>query len=254
MPKVALHLLRSGRARDDYKGQWESYWSSVSETGTGGEVLWDSQDFDEFRETFADLSQECDENLPIVDIGCGNGSWTRHMAQRFSHAIGIDVAEAAVRIAREESTNITNIEFRAGDLVDPQIAKSLHDEFGDMNILLRTVFHVIRNKDRAQFVDNLALILGSKGTLYQLDTAGTVLDYMLDRPDDTSTTLPRQMEKVVSHGILPHGFSEKDRVRWFPDSKWDVLFSGEAKVHTVKLPDGNDGRVPAYAMVARVRA
>lgn len=253
-PRVLYYLVKSGRARNDYEGQWNSYWSSVEETGSSGEVLWDTGEYGEFTEKFESMIVESmDLTLPVLDLGCGNGSWSHLLARHFTRVVGIDVSEAAIALARSRSSHVDNVEFRVGNLVHPEVARSLVSDFGDMNIFMRGVFHVIRKSDRAAFVDNLARLLGERGVLYQIETDGQVLDYMLARPEDTGTGLPRQMHKVIEHGILPQGFGPKDEQLWYATERWQILHSEEAHLHTVQLPDGKDGRVPAYALMVRLR-
>ena len=56
-----------------------------------------------------------------LDIGCGFGDTTRRLAELVGdggEAVGIDVAEPFVELAREEAaaTGVGNVEFRLGDV------------------------------------------------------------------------------------------------------------------------------------------
>ncbi|MCA9718684.1 MAG: class I SAM-dependent methyltransferase [Myxococcales bacterium] len=250
MPKVLMYRMRGLSARD-YGGLWESYWGSVQGTGSSGEVLWDTEDEQEIRSAYARFAPSMDHTVPILDLGCGNGRISRFLAERFERVVGIDVSPSAIDFARAGAPG--NASFRVANAIDPADARALHAEFGDMNIFMRGVLHVVQNADRAPFLRNLRLLLGQRGALYMIETDGRVLDYMLERPDDSPTGLPRPMHKVISHGILPHGFNDRDSARWFPRSEWNVLQSGETEIHTIQLPDGSYGRLPAYFMLARPR-
>lgn len=252
MPRVLYYMVRS-HGRRNYIGQWNSYWSSVQETGEHGEVLWDSDDQLEFEEAMSRFAPHADRSIPVLDLGCGNGRWSRYLSSRFDRVIGVDISDVAIERARAESVGFSNIQYRVGNLVDPKVAAALHDEFGDVNILMRGVFHVIRNADRPGFVSSLETLMGSRGVLHQIETDGEVLDYMLARPDNTKTGLPRPMHKVVEHGILPQGFGPDDQRRWLPSDRWEILQSCESSIRTIELPDGQTGRVPAYALTARPR-
>lgn len=50
----------------------------------------------------------------VIDVGCGSGWATRLMAQKANegHVTGIDVSDEMIRVARESSEAVTNIEFR----------------------------------------------------------------------------------------------------------------------------------------------
>ena len=50
----------------------------------------------------------------ILDVGCGSGWAARLLAERSGggHVVGIDVSDEMVRVAREQSSNFANVEFR----------------------------------------------------------------------------------------------------------------------------------------------
>lgn len=57
--------------------------------------------------------------LKGVDIGCGEGTNTRHLADRGASMTGLDIAEAFVRYARsEEEANPRGIDFLQGNALD----------------------------------------------------------------------------------------------------------------------------------------
>jgi SAM-dependent methyltransferase len=76
---------------------WEQFWSGVQRTGPGGDVLWDVAERTE------------------VDLGCGNGRFTRLLAGRFPVVVGIDVAASAVRLAEAESAGQPGVSYRVVD-------------------------------------------------------------------------------------------------------------------------------------------
>lgn len=252
MPRMLFYVIKSG-GRRNYTDQWNSYWSSVQATGEHGEVLWDGENTREFEDALSRFSPHMDRSIPVLDLGCGNGRWSRSLSDHFKRVIGIDISSAAIDRARAESSEFHNIHYRVGNLVDPETTAAIHDEFGDVNIFMRGVFHVIHNADRPKFVESLQTLLGSQGVLHQIETDGEVLDYMLARPDDTVTGLPRPMHKVVEHGIVPQGFGPTDQRRWLPEERWEILQSGKSRIRTVELPGGCKGRIPAYSLTARPR-
>src|SRR4029453_2175038 len=65
---------------------WEQYWGKVQATGAEGEVLWDSGSDHEFNAYLGPLTQHLDPALPVIDVGCGNGSFTRRLAAYFPQA------------------------------------------------------------------------------------------------------------------------------------------------------------------------
>lgn len=53
-----------------------------------------------------------------LEIGCGTGAFSRRLAGRAEHVLALDLSPQMIRIARECSTNFTNIDFRVADAVE----------------------------------------------------------------------------------------------------------------------------------------
>ena len=52
---------------------------------------------------------QCDA---VLEIGCGTGVFSRLLAERSRHVLGLDLAPEMVRIAKERSKNCPNVEYR----------------------------------------------------------------------------------------------------------------------------------------------
>src|SRR4029453_910929 len=70
---------------------WEQFWSGVRRTGPGGDVLWDVAERTERDWCLQRPGRNFDPALPVVDIGCGNGRFTRLLANRFPVGLRVDV-------------------------------------------------------------------------------------------------------------------------------------------------------------------
>ena len=253
--KLYGNLIRyqiTSKSARDYSGQWNSYWSTIQKTGVGGQVLWDSAPQRAAEEDLARFIRHMDRELPILDLGCGNGRQSRFLAQYFPKVIGIDVSIHAIQQAQRESVLVDNLEFHVFNAADPQQAQSLHDEFGDVNIYMRGVFHVIQKADRASFVTSLQTLLGQKGTLYQIELTSAALTYFRTLPGDSPSGLPKLLHKVVEHGITPIGFELKDAKKLYTQQAWHILEQGqEVTINTIPLSHGLEGHVPANYLVLR---
>ena len=234
---------------------WESYWKTIGQTGPGGEVLWDSNPEQASANDLALFSPHiADPALPMLDFGCGNGRQTRYLARRFERVIGTDVAPSAIEIARRESVDELNVLYRVVDGLKPEDARALHREFGDMNVYVRTVLHVLQKKDRPKFVESLAILLGETGTLYQIELAMSALDYFRTLPGDSPSGLPRHVHNVIRTGATSVGFDPRERPALFPEKRWEVLAEGDsATIVTVPLSHGREGLVPAHYFILRPR-
>ncbi len=61
------------------------------------------------------LPSNCHNTL---EIGCGQGAFARRLAQHSDHVLALDLSPEMVRIARERSTQFSNIEFQIADVCD----------------------------------------------------------------------------------------------------------------------------------------
>ena len=267
-PGVATEALKSlrllsnvlyFRLRRGHPGKvdrhWETYWRSVERTGQGGEVLWDSEPECASAEDLPRFRDHMDPTLPLIDFGCGTGRQTRFLARHFRRVLGTDVSPSALFKARVETPpRRRRIEYRWLDALRPEAAEALHDEIGDANVYMRGVLHVVQRKDRTRFAESLAILLGEKGTLYQIEISLCALDYFRALPGDSPSGLPRHVHKVIRTGAMSVGFDPEDRPLVYPDSHWEVLAHGEdVTIKTIVLPYGEAGRVPANYLVLRPR-
>jgi len=53
-----------------------------------------------------------------LEIGCGTGAFARLLAKRSQKVLALDLSPEMIRIAREHSAHISNVEFQLGDIRD----------------------------------------------------------------------------------------------------------------------------------------
>ena len=225
---------------------WENYWNNVQLTGKEGQVFWDSVSEKAFLEDLLRFKNYLDLSLPIIDLGCGNGRQSRFLAKHFEKVIGVDVSESAIRLANLETVDEDNIEYRVFDAVNTEDARALHDGYGDMNIYMRGVLHMIKRRDRRQFINNLELLLGNQGILYQLELPSEAILYLRTLPEDIFSQIPKITRRI--------GFNFEERALYYPDEKWKVLDQGQnVTISTVPLVNGKEGAVPANFLILKPR-
>lgn len=61
------------------------------------------------------VQPECGSAL---DVGCGDGLLACKLARQVPTVTGVDVSDAMIRLARERSSNLRNVTFMEGDLLD----------------------------------------------------------------------------------------------------------------------------------------
>jgi len=70
------------------------------------------------------LPHRCEHAL---DIGCGTGSLARALAVRTVRVQAIDLSPGMIRIARERSTGLANIDFLLGDFLSLELPRNHFD-------------------------------------------------------------------------------------------------------------------------------
>jgi SAM-dependent methyltransferase len=225
---------------------WETYWKSINKTGIDGEVFWDTDAEFASLEDFSRFQSYMNLDLPILDLGCGNGRQTRFLANHFKLAIGVDVSPSAIQLALSETEDNTNVVFRVLNAVDMDLAEALHDEFGDMNIYMRGVLHMIKREDRANFISSLLTLVGEKGTLYQIELASESILHLRALPQDVFAQIPKVARRV--------GFNFEEREKFYPDTDWKVLAQGDGvAIRSIPLADGKEDAMPANYLILRRR-
>jgi SAM-dependent methyltransferase len=253
LPQIIWHSLRA--PRDPVK-VWDRYWSGIKRTGAGGDVLWDATSQDELDRVLARVLARMDTSLPVVDVGCGNGRFSRLLAAHFPRVMGIDISTHAVERAKAESHGVGNVEYRVLDASAPGVGRELARELGEVNVFMRGVFHTFRAGQRRNAVANLAEMLGRRGVVFGLETnyEGDPLDQVVAQ-GATMTSLPEPVRRCIAAGIKPpRHFGEAEVREFFPGSDWETLESGPLTIHGVPLTTAGEVEpIPGYYAVVRQR-
>ena len=252
------HLVRLGaRAPRDVSTRWDQYWAGVRTTGDGGDVLWDSSSPGEAQRYLDLLAAHADLRLPVVDIGCGNGRFTRALAGLFPHAVGVDLAAHAVTRAEEEAAGHARVEFRTGDMTLPAIGRTLSSALGPCNVFVRGVLHTLDVPGRKRLSANIRTLTRADGTVLAAETnyPGPLLGY-LESLGAGARGLPRPLARAVSAGIprpAPFGVDELDAC--FSPGIWDrVVVDDRAEITAVPMQrPGVPESIPALLAVLRPR-
>ena len=237
-------------AEERYRTAWDSYWSSLS--GAPREVFWDSDPEHGAGRDLRHWEAIADPALPLLDVGCGNGTQTRFLADRFSRVLGLDVSGEAVELARR-THRAPGLEFRTLDVIRAEEAAALHAEIGDANVYVRAVLHQLSPEHRPAAVRSLRTLLGARGTLFLVELAPTVGAYFASLADPHGAP-PPGLARVKQHGITPGGIGDDDRVALFPADRFERLAEGDGTIVTTHLlPEGGVAEAPMHFVVLRPR-
>lgn len=97
-----------------------------------------------------------------LDFGCGGGRLTRALSYRFDEAVGVDISEEMVRVARRLNADRANCEFVVSDAPDLGLFESGRFDFVYSTIVLQ---HVPGRRLALGYVSELVRVLADGGLL-----------------------------------------------------------------------------------------
>ncbi|MFJ9690513.1 class I SAM-dependent methyltransferase [Kitasatospora sp. NPDC101183] len=220
-----------------YRDAWEGFWRDAPEEP--GSVIWDAEPELTVRRHLALLVPYLtDRQLPFVDLGCGNGSQTRFLAERFPRAVGVDLSAAAVELSRR-ADGPGRAEFAQLDATDPEAVRALHGRLGDANVYVRGVIHQSDPADRQPVADAVAHLLGERGRAFVFElaeSAKAVLGGLARGPAGP----PPKLRPVLAHGLAPAEVADTAFAGLFRAAGLTVLASGEMPLLTTEFTSDGD--------------
>ncbi|MFH8798890.1 methyltransferase domain-containing protein [Streptomyces sp. NPDC017936] len=231
-----------------YREAWEGFWREAPQEA--GAVFWDADPAVTAARHLAFFEPRLlDPGLPLIDLGCGNGTQTRFLADRFPHVVGTDLAAAALDRARRADP-AGQAAYRRLDAAEKGEAEALHAELGDANVYMRGVLHQCEPDDRQPLVDGIAALLGARGRAFLVElseAARPVLGGLAQSPDGP----PPKLEPVFRHGIAPGEVSDDAVPVHLGAAGLSVLACGDLPLTTTEfLPDGTRIELPSKWILA----
>jgi ubiquinone/menaquinone biosynthesis C-methylase UbiE len=99
---------------------------------------------------------QCDQAL---EIGCGTGGFARSLASRAQHVLALDLSPRMIRLARERSTDFTNIEYQVADVLNHELPADYFDCIVSIATLHHLPIEVMLEKMRAALKANGVLLV-----------------------------------------------------------------------------------------------
>ncbi|MER5219396.1 class I SAM-dependent methyltransferase [Streptomyces flaveus] len=231
-----------------YRDAWEGFWQEAPDEQ--GAVFWDAEPaltvgvhLPLFEPHLAA------PGLPFVDLGCGNGTQTRFLADRYPHVVGADLSAAALDHARR-TDRAGQAAYRLLDAAEKSEAETLHAELGDVNVYMRGVLHQCEPDDRQPLVDGVAALVGERGRAFLVElaeAAGLVLRGLAQRPEGP----PGKLAPVLRHGIAPGEVADDAVPEYLRSAGLTVFASGELPLVTTEYQgDGTRIELPSKWVVA----
>ena len=228
---------------------WEGFWSTLS--GTSGEIFWDADPAHAAQQDLVLFQGYADPQLPLIDLGCGNGTQTRFLADHFAKVIGTEISPTAVEISQTKNA-APNISYRILDVLCPDDAQALHEEIGDANLYMRAVLHQLSPTDHATAIQSIERLLGRSGILYLVELSSAAEPYFAQLIQQYGP--PPGLARVFQHQITPGMLHENNLESLFPSDRFTLLGTGQSHIRTVHtLPTGEVVKVPAFYAILRRR-
>jgi SAM-dependent methyltransferase len=229
-----------------YTEAWESFWRDTPDVP--GAAIWDCDPTLSVDPHLALLAPFIDPSLPVVDLGCGNGTTTRRLAGRFARVIGVDLSHEAVAHAKRADP-LGAAEFRQVDVTEPKSVERLHEELGDSNVYLRAVIHQSEPAARSGVADAVSILVGERGRAFVaelLPASKKVLAEAAQGPGGP----PPKLASVFEHGLTPAETEEGTVPELLGAAGLSVLRGGETElVMTEYRADGTRIDLPAIWLV-----
>ncbi|MFB8212360.1 class I SAM-dependent methyltransferase [Streptomyces sp. NPDC056010] len=225
-----------------YREAWEGYWAATSDEP--GAAIWDSgPDLSAIPHSRL-LLPHADATLPVVDLGCGNGTQTRHLATLFPRALGVDLSEAAIEHARKADPG-ESAAYETLDLTDAEAVRALHARIGDTNVYMRAVIHQSDPEARPAVAAAVATLLGARGRAFVAELTPASKD-VLQRASQGPGGPGPKLRRVFEHGLKPASATDEEVPRLLAAAGLTVLDSGDTVLpQTENLPDGTRIDLPA---------
>ncbi|MEE4595904.1 methyltransferase domain-containing protein [Streptomyces sp. DSM 41524] len=225
-----------------YRQAWESYWRETSDAP--GDAIWDADPSLSAAPHLDLLAPHADTSLPIVDLGCGNGTQTRYLAARFGRALGVDLSQSAVEHARRADP-AGAAEYRRLSLTDAAAVADLARRLGDTNVYMRAVIHQSDAADRRPVAEAVATLLGRRGRGFVVELTArskAVLGELAASPGGP----PPKLRRVFDHGLRPADAADKEVPEVLAEAGLEILADGPtALAQTEQWPDGSRVELPA---------
>ncbi|MGQ0840563.1 class I SAM-dependent methyltransferase [Actinokineospora sp.] len=229
---------------------WQRFWHDLPQER--GLPIWDSEGsvtatahLPWFQPHFAD-------GLPVLDVGCGNGTQTAALTTHYDRVIGLDFAPAAIEHARALLAD-TPAEFRRFDLGDTAAARDLHAELGDANIYMRGVLHQMPDELRAAAAASLAVLIGGTGHLFAVELAPAAADTIQSALAQSADAVPK-MQRVFKYGLTPAAWQDGKLESVLDAAGIEIVEHGSTILHSTDfVPSGATLDLPMNYVVARTK-
>ncbi|MGH3693819.1 MAG: class I SAM-dependent methyltransferase [Pseudonocardiaceae bacterium] len=229
---------------------WENFWQGVLSDPTAP-VVWGKSNFDSLESMAPYLGELVDtfsRDLPLVDVGCGDGAFTENFVDYFDVVVGTDISEAAIVKARQDNQG-SKVSYQQLNGTDTVGAEHLHARLGDANVHLRGVLQGMMPPDWPDALRSLEILTGQKGIVFDLELStnySQLVEKMKGLDEQQASRL-----RGPGDGLVPNDFTTAGLVDLYQSHGWSIQSVGEVDLQTqIPLPDGSLLALPTIYVIA----
>lgn len=238
-------------ASSHYLTAWEGFWRDAP--AGEGEVFWDSAPSLAAELHLPLFVEHFDPDLPVIDLGCGNGTQARFLADHYSRVIGVDVSAFAIERARS-ADRAQVAEYRQLNAADAAEVRALHRDVGDANVYMRGVLHQCAPEDRPRIVENIAHLLGTRGHVFLVEPAEDAKQILMSLAQGPAGP-PAKLRAIFTHGIAPAEMPDSLIPDLLRSHGLQTVGAGRLPLVTTEVrTDGSRIELPTNWLVAGPRA
>ena len=117
----------------------------------------------EFISTIETIKSYYIEKMKILDLGCGTGIYSLHLAEMGAEVVSVDLVpkhiERLRQLAHKKNISLKSLVGNASDL------KRFDNEYFDMILCLGPLYHIVEAKERSQCVDECIRVVKKEGII-----------------------------------------------------------------------------------------
>ncbi|HET6858685.1 MAG TPA: class I SAM-dependent methyltransferase [Streptomyces sp.] len=218
-----------------YRNAWEGFWREA--TGEPGSVFWDAEPALTVGLHLSLFEPHMAEpGLAMLDLGCGHGTQTLFLADRYPRVAGVDLSAAAIEHAKRLDP-LGQVRFQQLDASDKEAVHGLHAELGDAQVYMRGVLHQCEPADRQPLADAIAVLVGERGRAFVVELAEGARPVLMDLAQGPAGPPPK-LAPIFAHGIAPGLLPDEQVAGLFSTAGLAVLARGEMPLRTAEFDAG----------------
>ena len=230
----------------NYEEGWDDFYSKIKNENIN--EIWSFTPH--FHGILKNALFHFNEELNLIDFGCGKGVHSNYFSNHMKTVIGLDVSNVIIEIAKQEYKSISNLIFKQFDGLSSIQTQRIQEEYDDSNVFVNGVFHQLNSEDAQNAIKNLKHIIGKKGCLF-VNEMEYDLHEVFKINKLTYGELPYDLKLIALSKNAPKAFNRSLVYSNFPKEKYSIVKKSNSLITKFKKPDGNSIEFPFIQYVIK---